>query len=478
MHPLKAASLTSFLIAVAGSIALCDAVISTARADPVRAEPATAVAEADFTYFYKNPSPARLTQLIGYFSGLAQSGKPSVQPPMVGFLAAAFQKYSGDLDTIIPADLSLPMLEIVTVSLRLAGQDSKARLMVDRMKALGAAAPDFGNVPASLDAMEAVGPTEFDMLWGASFATGDPRYCSRILTRFAEVANVDGNAEDIVAISRSVGTGADLHWVANKRGAEKGRELIYASSALWALNSNARQHEFVRKVVNDYVAAHPAEPASKALIALANDYGHYDIKKLVSVTETVPGKPSATINVVYLGQILDDLGRHASSYPPHFESADDRQRAERDVSAISGVLDPMSANFSHNPPLLLRLGLLHAFGHNLDIPDSAQKAVTAFTTLLNLTPNDPQANYQYGAFLASTTKNGEGIPFLEKAKGLGVVNSDYWLGMSYQITGDKAKAVENLESYTKRVPNDKNAARMLDAVRNDKLEMKVLNPPP
>jgi len=85
-------------------------------------------------------------------------------------------------------------------------------------------------------------------------------------------------------------------------------------------------------------------------------------------------------------------------------------------------------------------------------------------------PNDPHANYQYGAFLAATTKKGEGIPFLEKAKNLGVVNADYWLGLSYVSVGEKAKAIENLENYTKRVPGDQNAARILDAVRHDNVK--------
>ena len=60
----------------------------------------------------------------------------------------------------------------------------------------------------------------------------------------------------------------------------------------------------------------------------------------------------------------------------------------------------------------------------------------------------------------------------------GSVNADYWLGLSYQLTGDKAKAVENLESYIKRMPNDENAARVLDAIRNGKVEVKTLKPAP
>jgi hypothetical protein len=476
MHPLrlaKAITLTASFIAGAASLVSFDTAVS-----PARAEQADPVSEADVTYFYRNPSPARLAQLMAYFNTIAESGKPFAQPPLIGFLAAAFQKYPRDIDMLIPADLSLPMLEIVEYSLRLAGQDAKARLIAERLKSRGAAAPDFTDVPASLDAVAAAGPAEFDMLWGASFAGGDPRYCSKILAQFAAVANVDGNADDMLAIAKTAGTGADLHWVADKRGVDEARELTGMSSALWSLNANAQQHAFVRKVVGDYIQAHPAEPASRALIALARSYGHYDIKQVVTLTEAAPGKHSATINIAYLSQILDDVGRHASTYPPRFESAEDRQRAERDLSAISSLLDPLSADISHNPPLLMRLALLHAFGHNLDIPDSSQKAVAAFTALLNATPNDPQANYRYGVFLATTTKHGEGIPYLEKAKSLGAVNSDYWLGLSYQLTGDKAKAVENLESYTKRVPNDQDAARLLDAVRNDKVEVKTLKPTP
>ncbi|MGB6309029.1 MAG: hypothetical protein WBF89_14685 [Steroidobacteraceae bacterium] len=484
------ASLTACPIAVAACILLFSATPSplraeqapataTAAAPPPGAAAATPVSDADFVYFYKNPSRDKLAQLMAYFNSVAQSGKRFVQPPMIGFLAAAFQKYPNDIDSLTSGDLSLPMLEIVGYSLHLAGQDAKARSIADRLKARGAPAPDFTQVPSSLDAMDAVGPTDFDMLWGASFATGDPRYCLKILARFAAVANVPGNADDLLAIAKTAGTGADLHWVVDKHGADKAHELSTVATALWAINSNAQQHEFVRKAVGDYIQAHPAEPASKTLITLARQYGRYDIAKVITITPAGPGgAPSANVNIAYLSQILDDLARHASNYPPNFESAEDRKRAESDVSTLSSMLDPLAEHFSNNPDLLMRLALLHAFGHNLDVPESSKKAVAAFTALLNLVPNDPIANYRYGVFLATTTKNGEGIPFLEKAKSLGIVNSDYWLGLSYEVAGDKAKAVDNLEHYTKRVPSDENAARMLDAIRNGKVETKVVKPTP
>ena len=82
-------------------------------------------------------------------------------------------------------------------------------------------------------------------------------------------------------------------------------------------------------------------------------------------------------------------------------------------------------------------------------------------------------NYRYGVFLAGTTKARiEAIPLLEKAKALGVVEAEYTVGPTYLSLGNKAKAMENLKSYTTRVPNDENAARVLDAVLSDKVETK------
>ena len=437
------------------------------------AETTAAVSEADLTYFYKAPSPARVTNLITYFDALRAAEKPGARPSLMGFFAAAFQRYPADIDQMIPGSLSPQMSELLAVSLRLAGQQAKAESLVKTLKSKDETAPDLATIPSSLDAVGAVGPSEFDLLWGASFATGDPRYCSKILTRFAGVANVGDNADDLVHLVKNTENRQDQQWIVDKRGLDRARELISISTALWALHSNAQQHVFVQNVVNEYITTHPGEPAAKALATLAHEYGYYQLAKLVSLTET---NHSVTVNLLYFSQLLDDLERHAGSYPPKFEFADDRQRAEHDVIAVSKMLDPLIDNPSTSPPLLLRLGVLHAIAFNLDVPDSFQKAGSAFNKLLSLIPDDPQANYRYGSFLAATTRKGEGIPFLEKAKSLGVVNADYWLGSSYALVGNKAKAIENLDAYTRRTPSDANAAKLLEAIRADKVEFKMMKP--
>jgi len=376
---------------------------------------------------------------VAYIDTLVRSNKSDAEPPAIGFLAAAFQRYPNDIDRMIPAGLSVRMQGVVATALHFAGQDARANAMAGPLLANGVTPPDWRSMPASLESITVRGPSEFDLLWGASFATGDPRYCLRILEHYAAAADADGNADDMVNLVRTLGTHADTHWLVDKRGVDQARELIRQSTALWGLDSNARQHDFVRRAVGDYIRARPDEPASKALMALANAYGHYDLTKVMSVNSTGPGPPSVTVNISYLSAMLGDLERHAGSYPPQFQFADDRPRAEKDVQALSALLDPLSAKMANNAALQQRLALLHAVGFDLDIADSFQKAVAAYTALLALAPDDPQSNYQYGAFLTATTHDGRAIPYLEKARRLGVGNADYCLGLTYAKIGEKEK---------------------------------------
>lgn len=207
--------------------------------------------------------------------------------------------------------------------------------------------------------------------------------------------------------------------------------------------------------------------AQLSTVALGAEYGHYDLAKVISISRASTRDPRATVNMPYLGRILDDLNSHVGIWPPQFDSAEDRRRAEHDVTALSNMLDTFVEDHSVEPPLILRLALLHGFGHNLDIPGSGGMAEELFIALLKLTPDDPQANYSFGVFYAQTAaKRASGIPYLEKARSLGVRNADYWLGVIHLSLGERAKATAELTSYTSRVPADQNAAKMLEAARN------------
>jgi hypothetical protein len=66
----------------------------------------------------------------------------------------------------------------------------------------------------------------------------------------------------------------------------------------------------------------------------------WSIRSIFSLPEAPGGQHSVTFNIPALDQILDDVGSLAEGYPPHFDSIEDRQRAEHDVSGIAKLLDP------------------------------------------------------------------------------------------------------------------------------------------
>lgn len=203
----------------------------------------------------------------------------------------------------------------------------------------------------------------------------------------------------------------------------------------------------------------------------AKQYGSYDPTQVIAVSVDAAGQHTVSINMTYFNLILDDLGPHAFRFPVNFDSSDDKHRAEHDVAAVSALFDPIAKNdvVRRDPKVLLRLGILHAIGHNLDIPGASQKAINDFSTLLQLTPDDPKANYTFGVFLAGTAQNASAIPFLQKARARGKLESDYWLGVVYASLGDKPNALESLRSYIANYPSDVNANRMLDAIQHDRV---------
>ena len=203
--------------------------------------------------------------------------------------------------------------------------------------------------------------------------------------------------------------------------------------------------------------------------ALARAYGQYDLKLLLEPSPSA-GK-GGTFNVAYLDRMLQDLGQHAANYPPQFDSAQDQQRAQRNAASLMGMLD---AGFgaAAPPELLLRMGALGTYGHNLELPDAPAYAETRFTRLLQTNPEHVAGNYHYGQFLAGTGRAKEALPYLTKAKDKGVVAALYALGMVHLSLGDKPRAIEMLTAYQRAEPTNGSVGKLIQAIREGKMEVK------
>jgi predicted Zn-dependent protease len=203
----------------------------------------------------------------------------------------------------------------------------------------------------------------------------------------------------------------------------------------------------------------------------AKEYGKYDPKRLLTVSETSAEKKYG-FDSAYLDQMLNDLSAHAKNYPPQFDTPQDKHRATQDVKVLSGMLDILINVPSPSPEILARSGYINSIGHNLEIPGAAEKADSIFQRLLALVPSDQQGNYMYGTFLAGVGRPKDALPYLKKALDVGVTDAAYAIGMTYLTLGDKEQALKSFEDYKRRKPSDGNIDKLIDAVRNGKIELK------
>jgi hypothetical protein len=225
------------------------------------------------TTFYKDPRPARL---VGFFDQLrsmpvAQSWE--AYPPVAGFFAFVFRTYPNDIDKLIPQAPDAKTAETIAAALRLSGNAAAQERFQPRLAKAGRdlqLASVFANLPGKLEDLQITTPSNLDILWGAAFASGDPKFVLMIIDYFARTANLDEEvARDITrtVIAMAGGPREVFNELRGRYGVLAARQVVFAASALWAIQSNAGQHEFVNRVVIKYIDEHPATLAQQAMVA-------------------------------------------------------------------------------------------------------------------------------------------------------------------------------------------------------------------
>jgi tetratricopeptide (TPR) repeat protein len=198
--------------------------------------------------------------------------------------------------------------------------------------------------------------------------------------------------------------------------------------------------------------------------ALAQPYGRHDPQKVLVPGDASRGKP-ARLDLVALDAILSDLSLHARNFPPRFDSAEDRRRAERDTAVLLEILETVVPDPQLEADILLRTAFLHNIGHHFRFAGAAAKAEARYRRVLAIAPDHPRATLFYGAFLADAGRFRESVPYLERAERQGSVDAVWALGIAWLRLGDRSRALGYLEAYRRRVPGDANAAALIEAVR-------------
>jgi hypothetical protein len=220
-------------------------------------------------FFYQDPRPERLAGIFTTMQGRSLAW--NAYPPVAGLFAGVFGLHPDWIERLTPNAPDAKAASTLVAALRLSGQSAKAELVRNKFAGSGLdqrLETEFAGLPTRLEDVRVTTPTHLDILWGASFASGDGRYVRPIIDFMAETANVsEPVAIDVAKIALAMGGGPKdiLAGLKEKYGEARARQMIFAGVALWAIRSNSIQHDYVKQTTAKYIGDHPGTPATKAL---------------------------------------------------------------------------------------------------------------------------------------------------------------------------------------------------------------------
>lgn len=223
-------------------------------------------------HFYADPQPARLVGFLERYEKRAQGWQPF--PPLVGFLAVVFREQPDWIGRLIPDQFDSRTAVAVAAALRLSGEPAIEPDLRSRLVNAGAdprLRAELANLPPRLEDLHVMTPTHLDLLWGASFASGDARYPRMVADFLAETANrSEPVAVDVAKTELAMAGGPReiLSQLKDRYGEQGARQIVVASTAAWGLLSNAQQQPFIDAFLTRYIAANPGSGAAKVLSAL------------------------------------------------------------------------------------------------------------------------------------------------------------------------------------------------------------------
>lgn len=198
---------------------------------------------------------------------------------------------------------------------------------------------------------------------------------------------------------------------------------------------------------------------------------------LLCLARSVSAK-EVSVSLSSIDAELSAIAPHAKDFPPRFSSAAERKQIEARLRELLTLLDAAVAQHPDEPELLFRSGFANAMGHNLDFDGCAPKYYKAFDRLLELKPEDPRANFYYGAFLAGTAaRQKDSSVYLEKAVALGVTDAHYTLAFVYLSQSDKPNALKHLREFARQHPDDQMIERKIMQIEHAEINVRHSPPP-
>ncbi len=197
-----------------------------------------------------------------------------------------------------------------------------------------------------------------------------------------------------------------------------------------------------------------------------------ELKKIFNLNKQ-GGKYYASPNLEALLTVIESLEIHAIGYPVFFDQDSEKLRAQKETLFLSNMLDLFFPKMKENRTFLNMALRINNIAYNLDVQpiESMSRVKKAAKSLFLLDPNDSESHFRFGAFLASANNVDEGIAHLELAVAQDYYPAYFMLSIAYIMNNENKKAIDMLEMYKARVPNDGNIDKMIEAIRHGNIKV-------
>ena len=199
--------------------------------------------------------------------GMLRGGK--AVPPVVGFLAGLFAENSKSIDKFLPVFSDETTRYVLAVALAYAGEKERAVAYLSETAEGRKKVSYIELYPENLKALPITRADDLDILWGATFATGDATYVQPIFYFIDQIAQSGQvSIEDILILSASVnqkGNLKELNRIRRQYGKKRLMKMAILASAIWSVGSNASRHDFIHAAVLNRIAQAPSSNTSQIL---------------------------------------------------------------------------------------------------------------------------------------------------------------------------------------------------------------------
>jgi hypothetical protein len=203
--------------------------------------------------YYKSPDASIVDDILAKLDKISISGRNNAHGSTVGFLSEVLRLNRGLAAKFAAQEYSGNGRRIMVDSLWFAGETERAAAYAQRAGLSEKFIEHLREQPATIKVLPIRGSNDLDLHWGAFFASGDIDYVAKIadvVETSAKTLPVGKIISYAGRISRKAHTQDMNPWIQSLDRPSQWK-FILATTALWALGSNAQRHPNIA----NYVAA-------------------------------------------------------------------------------------------------------------------------------------------------------------------------------------------------------------------------------